>query len=135
MKYEFKRRRAIKCEFVEKSKTSPGYLKYEVTICEKDGTIHKQPAYGIDMQSAIARLVNQERTVQIEKKVFSNPLPIALLWIAIMAWPAFFIGVKNTCSANYSFCMNFFSIIHLATYGHIFFNYNVFHFCIDKNSS
>ena len=29
MKYEFKRRRAIKCEFVEKSKTSPGYLKYE----------------------------------------------------------------------------------------------------------
>ena len=58
MKYKFKRRRAVKCEFVEKSKTSPGYLKYEVTICEKDGTIHKQPAYGVDMQSAIARLVN-----------------------------------------------------------------------------
>ena len=77
MKYKFKRRRAIKCEFVEKSKTSPGYLKYEVTICEKNGKIHTEPAYGVDMQSAIARLVNQERTVQIEKKVFSNPLPIA----------------------------------------------------------
>ena len=39
MKYDFKKRRAVKCEFVEKSKTSPGYLKYEVTICEKDGII------------------------------------------------------------------------------------------------
>jgi hypothetical protein len=49
-KYNFKKRRAIKCEFVEKSKTSPGYLKYEITICEKDGTVHKEPAYGVDMQ-------------------------------------------------------------------------------------
>ena len=36
-KYNFERRRAIKCKYIEKSKTSPGYLKYEVTICEKDG--------------------------------------------------------------------------------------------------
>ena len=72
MKYKFKRRRAIDCKFVEKSKTSPGYLKYEVTICEKDGTIHTEPAYGIDMQSAIARLVNQERTVSVEKKLYNK---------------------------------------------------------------
>ena len=26
--YDFKRRRAIECKFVEKSKTNPGYLKY-----------------------------------------------------------------------------------------------------------
>ena len=68
-KYKFKRRRAIECKFVEKSKTSPGYLKYEITICEKDGTVHKKPAYGVDMQSAIARLVNQERTAIVEKKL------------------------------------------------------------------
>ena len=86
-KYNFKRRRAIKCEFVEKSKTSPGYLKYEVTICEKDGTIHKQPAYGVDMQSAIARLVNQERTVKVEKQLYKNPFFVFLLWIAVMVWP------------------------------------------------
>ena len=60
MKYDFKRRRAIECKFVEKSKSSPGYLKYEITICEKDGTIHKEPAYGVDMQSAISRLLNKE---------------------------------------------------------------------------
>ena len=98
MKYKFKRRRAIKCEFVEKSKTSPGYLKYEITICEKDGTIHKQPAYGIDMQSAIARLVNQERTVQIEKKVYQNPFIVAIAWIAIMAWPVVITGADAGAS-------------------------------------
>ena len=98
MKYDFKRRRAVKCEFVEKSKTSPGYLKYEVTICEKDGTIHKQPAYGIDMQSAIARLVNQERTVQIEKKVYQNPFIVAIAWIAIMAWPVVITGADAGAS-------------------------------------
>ena len=91
-KYNFKKRRAIKCEFVEKSKTSPGYLKYEITICEKDGTVHKEPAYGVDMQSAIARLVNQERTVQIEKRVYQNPFIIALVWIAIMSWPVIVTG-------------------------------------------
>ena len=87
MKYKFKRRRAVKCEFVEKSKTSPGYLKYEVTICEKDGTIHKEPAYGVDMQSAIARLVNQERTAIVEKKVINNSFIFFLIWMSIMALP------------------------------------------------
>ena len=86
-RYNFKKRRAIKCEFIEKSKTSPGYLKYEVTICEKDGTIHKQPAYGIDMQSAIARLVNQERTVKVERKLYNNPFAVFMLWIVVMVWP------------------------------------------------
>jgi len=80
-KYNFERRRAIKCKFIEKSKSSPGYLKYEVTICEKDGTKHKQPAYGIDMQSAISRLVNQERTVKVEKKIYNNPFAVFLLAI------------------------------------------------------
>ena len=94
MKYNFKRKRAIKCEFIEKSKTSPGYLKYEVTICEKDGTVHKEPAYGVDMQSAIARLVNQERTVQIEKTVYKNPFLVAFVWIAVMAWPVLLTGVE-----------------------------------------
>ena len=120
MKYKFKKRRAIKCEFIEKSKTSPGYLKYEVTICEKNGKIHTEPAYGVDMQSAIARLVNQERTVQIEKKVFSNPLPIAFLWIAIMAWPAFFIGVKN---GPEFIALSFGSIFALLVVGALWYNY------------
>ena len=95
-KYDFKRRRAIECKFVEKCKTSPGYLKYEVTICEKDGTIHKKPAYGIDMQSAIARLVNQERTAIVEKKVTNNPLLFFIAWVILMAWPVLLTQTHNS---------------------------------------
>jgi hypothetical protein len=54
-KYKFDRRRALKCTFVEKSKNNPGYLKYLVTIGEKDGTKHTQPVYGKDMQDALSR--------------------------------------------------------------------------------
>ena len=45
-KSKYSRRRAIDCKIISKSKTVPGYCKYLVTICELDGTIHKQPAYG-----------------------------------------------------------------------------------------
>lgn len=95
-KYKFKRRRAIECKFVEKSKTSPGYLKYEITICEKDGTVHKKPAYGVGMQSAIARLVNQERTAVVEKKVTNNPFIFFLAWVILMAWPVLLTQTHNS---------------------------------------
>ena len=50
------------------------------------------------MQSAIARLVNQERTVQIEKKVYQNPFIVAVAWIAIMAWPVVITGADAGAS-------------------------------------
>ena len=68
-KHKFNRRRALDCKLVEKSKNNPGYLKYMVTIGEKDGSIHKQPVYGRDMQDAISRLIKKELTVKIEKKL------------------------------------------------------------------
>ena len=92
--YDFKRRRAVDCKFVGKSKSNPGYLKYEITICEKDGTCHKQPAYGIDMQDAIGRLINKERTYKVEKNIQNYPFIVFLLWVAVMSWPALF-GVAS----------------------------------------
>jgi len=120
MKYKFKRRRAIKCEFVEKSKTSPGYLKYEVTICEKDGTIHKEPAYGVDMQSAIARLVNQERTVKVEKQMSKNPFLVFTMWLAVMSWP---ILVGVTYNTPHMLLYSFGGIIILTILGTWWYNY------------
>ena len=120
MKYEFKRRRAIKCEFVEKSKTSPGYLKYEVTICEKDGTIHKEPAYGVDMQSAIARLVNQERTVKVEKQITKNPFIAFTAWLILMSWPIL-IGI--TYNTPHMLLYSFGGIIILTIIGVLWSNY------------
>jgi hypothetical protein len=119
-KYDFKKRRAIKCEFVEKSKTSPGYLKYEVTICEKDGTIHKEPAYGIDMQSAIARLVNQERTIKVEKQLTKYPLIAFIAWALLMSWP---ILVGVTYNTPHMLLYSFGGIIILTILGGLWSNY------------
>ena len=120
MKYKFKRRRAIDCKFVEKSKTSPGYLKYEVTICEKDGTIHTEPAYGIDMQSAIARLVNQERTVKIEKQLYKNPFFVFLLWVVVMVWP---LAAGLVADSPHMILYSFGGIAILTILGALWYNY------------
>ena len=91
-KHKFSRRRALECKFVEKSKKNPGYLKYEVTIGEKDGTVHTQPVYGKDMQDALSRLINIERTVKIEKKMERSPALFFLVWMALMAGPVIWHG-------------------------------------------
>ena len=82
----------MKCELLRKSDTHKGYCKYMVTIGEKDGTIHKQPAYGTDMQDALSRLINTERTVKIEKKLERNPFLFFICWMAVMAIPVLMYG-------------------------------------------
>jgi hypothetical protein len=91
-KSKYERRRAIDCQLLEKSKTHKGYCKYLVTIAEKDGTIHKQPCYGKDMQDALSRLINTERTIKIEKKIEKNSFIFFLIWMAIMAAPVMIHG-------------------------------------------
>jgi hypothetical protein len=41
LKMKYDRRRALNCTLIEKSKSHPGYFKYDVTIGEKDGTVHQ----------------------------------------------------------------------------------------------
>jgi len=65
------RRRAVHCDIVEPSKTSPGYFKYIVTIREKDGSENKVPAYGKDMQDAIERLLWTERVEKVNDKTIT----------------------------------------------------------------
>jgi len=91
-KSKYTKRRAIDCQIVEKSKSNPGYCKYMVTIAEVDGTIHKQPAYGKDMQDALSRLINTERTIKIEKKMERNPFVFFLLWMLVMLGPVLING-------------------------------------------
>ena len=103
-KHKYSRRRAIECRLVEKSKTSPGFIKYEVTIAERNGTVHKEPAYGKDMQDAISRLVNTERTYKIEKRVMKYPSIFFIAWILIMGWPALMMDASsNPWYLAYSF--------------------------------
>ena len=91
-KSKYNRRRAIECKIVERSKKNPGYCKYDITIAELDGTVHTQPAYGTDMQDALSRLMNIERTVKIEKKMEKNPLIFFLVWMVVMAVPVIWHG-------------------------------------------
>ena len=87
-KNKYDRRRAIDCELLKKSETHEGYCKYLVTIAEKDGAIHKQPAYGKDMQDALSRLLKKELTVKVEKKMETNTGWIFISWLICMGWPA-----------------------------------------------
>ena len=93
-KPKYDRRRAVNCKLIRKSKSNPGYCKYEVTISEMDGTFHKQPCYGKDMQDALSRLINIERTYKVEKKV--NSTWVALTAIGLfMGCPAFLASSEN----------------------------------------
>jgi len=86
---KYDKRRALFCKLLGESKTYKGYYKYLVTIGEKDGTIHKQPVYGRDMQSALNRLINKELTYKVEKKLETNTGWVFLAWLLVMVTPAF----------------------------------------------
>ena len=86
-KSKYNRRRAVRCRIIEQSKTHKGYCKYLVTIAEKDGTYHKEPAYGRDMQDAISRLMWAERTHKVEKKL--NSTVLALLIVTVLGFTSF----------------------------------------------
>ncbi len=91
-KHKFNRRRALECKLVEKSKNNPGYLKYMVTIGEKNGDKHTQPAYGKDMQDALSRLLHKERLTKVEKS-FDNGQGagwVFIAWLIMMGTPMYF---------------------------------------------
>lgn len=94
-KTKYNRRRALNCTLTDESTNNPGYFKYDVTIGEKDGTVHTQPAYGKDMQDALSRLINKERTVKVENRATNNPFLVFLIWVALMGWPAILMDTTN----------------------------------------
>ena len=119
MKYKFKKRRAIKCEILKKSTSHKNYCKYKITICELDGTVHSEVAYGKDMQDALSRLINTERTVKVEKKIENNVLWILLIWATIMGWPAL---ITDGGSPMYILYM-FISVITMFGLASLWYNY------------
>ena len=117
---KYTKRRAIECKIVGRSKSNPGYCKYMVTIAEMDGTIHKQPAYGKDMQGALSRLINKEITNKVEQKLETNTGLIFLSWLVVMGAPAIFFGAQNT---PYYLAAIFGSIIMITVVATLWYNY------------
>ena len=118
-KSKYTRRRAIECKIVERSKNNPGYCKYMITIAELDGTIHKQPAYGKDMQDALSRLMNKELTVKVEQKLETNTGLLFLAWLIAMGAPAFFVDTHTPWFLLYTFA----SLILLMVVATLWYNY------------
>ena len=108
---KYDRRRALDCRLLKKSDSHKGYCKYMVTIGEKDGTVHKQPVYGKDMQDALSRLMKKELTVKVERKLETNVGLIFLIWLGIMVTPAFFADTSSPWFLLYTFG----SVLLLAT--------------------
>jgi len=96
-----KRRKAINCILVSESKTSPGYFKYKVTIQEPNGDVYDLPAYGIDMQDAIKRLVSIERAEKIQK-VYDKKVEPAFLFVIGTAFLASVLMASVTNNYQYA---------------------------------
>lgn len=121
-KYKFNRRRALECKLIEKSKSNPGYLKYIVTIGEKDGTKYTKPVYGKDMQDALSRLINKERTVKVEKRAMNNPFLVFLLWVALMGWPAMLTDTHNQPSLIFYTFVSILGLVFIGLWWHSYIN-------------
>jgi len=93
---KYDKRRALDCKLLKKSDSHKGYCKYLITVGEVDGTVHKQPVYGKDMQDALSRLIKKELTVKVEKKLETNTGYIFLAWLLLMGTPAIFLGGGDT---------------------------------------
>tara|TARA_R110000796_G_scaffold59604_2_gene137518 strand:- start:1568 stop:1942 length:375 start_codon:yes stop_codon:yes gene_type:complete len=100
-KSKYNRRRAIECKIVEKSKSNPCYCKYMITVAELDGTITKHPAYGKDMQNALARLMNEERTRWFERKLTSGWALV--MWVIVMGGPIIIGDLNNPWPLVYAY--------------------------------
>ena len=80
-------RKALDCKLVGQSDIDPKYFRYEVTIQEANGDVHKAPAFGRDMQDALSRLVWNERTEAVtkfaDKKPWMQMVPMLSLFFVL----------------------------------------------------
>ena len=89
------KRKAIHAELRKESKSFEGWLKYEVTIKNTDGSIEVVPAYGKDLQDALKRVVHDEMVHKIEDKVVGK--------ISLTGWAIdWFLGMTLSVISVYS---------------------------------
>ena len=103
------RRKAIDCKLIEESNSNPGYFKYMITIEDKDGSVSQHPAYGVDMQDAIKRLVRSENAEMVVKIVERKQQ------FFLMALFAFCIVIPLVGSWNSNSYQNWFLMLPLFT--------------------
>lgn len=94
MKKKKAKKIAIHAELRKESQTFNGYLKYEITVKNPDGSIEKVPAYGKGLQDALSRVVHDEIVEHLEAKVIKK--------VPETGWAiAWFLGMALTTSSVY----------------------------------
>ena len=79
------RRKAINCLLVEEN-LDTGYHKYMMDIKNVDGKIEVNvPAYGVDMQDALQRIVRNEFKEKVHR-VYQNKIQPTLLILMVVCW-------------------------------------------------
>jgi len=79
------RRRAIEAKLIEKSKSNPGYYKYQIKIKELNGEEHVVPSYGVDMEDALRRIIKNENKEKINK-VYTKKIEPTLFILIFSSW-------------------------------------------------
>lgn len=88
------KRKAIDCKLLRPSNSHPGFFKYEVTVRYPDGTEKKYPAYGKDMQDAIARLVWNQRVDKVSTRL--KPWHFLVGWFTLLLGPGLMSGYEDS---------------------------------------
>tara|TARA_R110000796_G_scaffold248484_1_gene375296 strand:- start:158 stop:550 length:393 start_codon:yes stop_codon:yes gene_type:complete len=88
--------KAVNAVLRKESKNFKGYLKYEVTIENEDGTTEVVPAYGKDLQDALSRVVHDRKIEKIIPVVNKVPDTIwAFGWFLLFTLIVGYITTKN----------------------------------------
>lgn len=87
------RKKAVHAELRKESKTFDGWLKYEITIRNEDGSTEKVPAYGKDLQDALSRVVHDEKIRKVLPVITKIP---PFVWAIIWFVSIFFITLFYT---------------------------------------
>jgi hypothetical protein len=86
------RKRVINATHRKDSESFPGWMKFEITIENEDGSQETIPAYGKDLQDALHRINHDIRVNKILRMIKSIPQ-----WIALILWFAY-IGLLSAWS-------------------------------------
>lgn len=95
--------KAIYAKLRHESNTFDGYLKYEVTIKNPDGSTEIVPAYGKDLQDALSRVVHDEKVMKV-KPILDKIPPVVwmLLWFIFIGVYTFQIQKSQIVSQEWA---------------------------------
>ena len=95
---EYKNRKAAAANL--KAAIDAGYFDNIMAAAQAENA---NASYIQQMQDALSRLINKERTVKVERKLESNTGLIFLIWLLVMGTPAFFVEHHTPWFLLYTF--------------------------------